>query len=146
MQSEKNTGKAIMGDGQKTRDRRQWKRFLVDGAYVLVAKPSFFGIRKTSYITLGPVKNIGMKGLAMHYVEKNSKILKKVDTLSIMFPGEGVIVDKIPFKIVDDFEIVDLPSVTGKVRNLCVAFKKILPMQKAQLERFISEYGNELTK
>jgi len=143
MQSKEEPGEIIV-DGKKTRERRRWKRFLVDGAYVLVTKPSFFGIRKPAYITLGPIKNIGMKGLAMHYVEKNNKILKKVDTLSIMFPGEGIIVDKIPFKIVQDFEIADLPGLNGKVRNLCVAFKKVLPMQKAQLERFISHHGNEL--
>lgn len=143
MQSEENTGEVVIGD-QRTKERRRWKRFLVDGAYVLVAKPSFFGIRKPAYVTLGPIKNIGMKGLAMHYVEKNSKILKKVDILSIMFPGEGIIVDNIPFKIVQDFEVFDLPTLNGKVRNLCIAFKKILPMQKAQLERFISEHGNEL--
>lgn len=145
MQSkEEDTGEIVVS-GQKTRDRRRWKRFLVDGAYVLVTKPSFFGIRKPAYITLGPIKNIGMKGLAMHYVEKNNKILSKVDTLSIMFPGEGIIVDNIPFNIVQNFEIADIPGLNGKVRNLCVAFKKILPMQKAQLERFISQHGNELT-
>ena len=137
------TGEIII-NGQKARDRRRWKRFLVDGAYVLVLKPSLFGLLKPAYITLGPIKNIGMKGLAMHYVEKNSRILSKVDTLSIMFPGEGIIVDKIPFTIVQDFEIADIPNLSGKVRNLCISFKKILPMQKAQMERFISEHGNEL--
>jgi hypothetical protein len=144
MQSQENAGEIYI-DGQKTRERRRWKRFLVDGAYVLVSKPSLFGFGKSSYLTLGPIKNIGMKGLAMHYVEKNNKILRKVDTLSIMFPGEGIIVDKIPFQIVQDFEIADLPGLNGKVRNLCIAFKKVLPMQKAQLERFISQHGNELT-
>lgn len=143
MQSTEDT-EAMLTDGQSRRERRRWKRFLVDGAYVLVTKPSFFGIRKSAYITLGPIKNIGMKGLAMHYVEKNNKILRKVDTLSIMFPGEGIIVDKIPFRIVQDFELPDIPGLNDKVRNLCVAFKKVLPMQKAQLERFISQHGNEL--
>ena len=143
MQSNENNGEIIV-DGRKQRERRRWKRFLVDGAYVLVTKPSLLGIRKPAYITLGPVKNIGMRGLAMHYVEKNNRILKKVETLSIMFPGEGIIVDKIPFQIVQDFEIPDIPGLNGRVRNLCVAFKKVLPMQKAQLERFISQHGNEL--
>ena len=143
MQSNENNGDIIV-DGRPQRERRRWKRFLVDGAYVLVTKPSLLGIRRPAYITLGPVKNIGMRGLAMHYVEKNNKILKKVDTLSIMFPGEGIIVDKIPFQIVQDFEIPDIPGLNGRVRNLCVAFKKVLPMQKAQLERFISQHGNEL--
>ena len=40
---DKNSGEIII-DGQKKRERRRWKRFLVDGAYVLVMKPSLFGI------------------------------------------------------------------------------------------------------
>ena len=126
------------------RERRRWKRFMVDGAYTMVIKPSFLKLGKPSYVTLGPIKNIGMKGLAMHYVEKNNRILQKVDTLSIMFPGEGIIVDNIPFSIVNDFEVAEMPNNSGKVRNLCISFNKILPMQKVQLERFISKYGNEL--
>ena len=133
------------GQEKTGRERRRWKRFMVDGAYILILKPSLFKLGRPSYITLGPIKNISMKGLAMHYVEKNNKLLKKVDTLSIMFPGEGIIVDKIPFTIVNDFEVAKMPNNTGKVRNLCVSFNKILPMQKVQLERFISKHGNELS-
>ncbi len=129
---------------RSSRDRRRWKRFMVDGAYIMVVKPSWLKLGKKSYVNLGPIKNIGMKGLAMHYVEKNKRILEKTDTLSIMFPGEGIIVDRIPFTVVNDFEVGEMPNNSGKVRNLCVSFQKILPMQKVQLERFISKYGNEL--
>lgn len=52
------------------RDRRRWKRFTIEGAIVMIPQTAFWRMGKTSYIKLGPVKNIGMKGLAIHYVEK----------------------------------------------------------------------------
>lgn len=60
-----------------------------------------------------------------------------------MFPGEGIIVDKIPFRIVGNVKVADLPD-DKEVRNLCVAFERLLPMQKMQMEIFIDTYGNEL--
>ncbi|ABW65964.1 hypothetical protein [Desulfosudis oleivorans] len=125
------------------RDRRRWKRFTIEGAIVMIPQTAFWRMGKTSYIKLGPVKNISMKGLAIHYVEKNQKLLGKAATLSIMFPGEGIIVDKIPFRIVGNVKVADLPD-DKEVRNLCVAFERLLPMQKMQMEMFIDTYGNEL--
>ena len=125
------------------RERRRWKRFTIDGAIVMVPQSSIWRMGKTVYVKLGPIKNIGMKGLAMHYVGKNEKLLGKATTLSIMFPGEGIIVDKIPFRIVDNFKVAELPG-EKEVRSLCVAFDRLLPMQKMQMEIFIDNYGNEL--
>ncbi|MFZ5563035.1 MAG: hypothetical protein ACOZBW_03230 [Thermodesulfobacteriota bacterium] len=125
------------------RNRRRWKRFTVEGAVVMVPQTSLWGLGKTSYVTLGPIKNIGMKGLAVHYSGKGEKLLAKADTLSVMFPGEGIIVDKIPFRVVSNFKIADLPG-DKEVRSLCVAFDRLLPMQKLQMELFIDAYGNEL--
>ena len=89
------------------RDRRRWKRFTIDGAIVMVPQTSIWRLGKTAYVKLGPIKNIGMKGLAMHYVEKNEKLLSKATTISIMFPGEGIIVDKIPFRIVGNARVAE---------------------------------------
>ncbi len=126
-------------------ERRNWKRFTVDGAIVMAQKPSFLPGKKPAYVKLGPVKDIGMKGLAMHHVEKNDKLLEKAKHLSIVFPGEGVIVDRVPFKIVNELKTAELPG--GKdVRTICIAFGKLLPMQKLQLEIFIDTYGTEIKK
>ncbi|MDY6823495.1 MAG: hypothetical protein SWH68_06815 [Thermodesulfobacteriota bacterium] len=119
------------------------------GAYVIVAKTSLLRLGKPVYVKLGPIKNIGMKGLAMHYVEKNEKLLRHAKTLSVAFPGDRIIVDRIPFSIVKDFEIGQMPGVSksaDNVRHLCVFFQRLLPMQKVQLEHFINQYGEDLSR
>lgn len=128
-------------------ERRRWKRFGVHGAFVMVPKPSLMRLGKPVFVKLGPIKNIGMKGLAMHYVEKNEKLLRRATSLSIAFPGDGIIVDRIPFTVVNDFEVTRLPGVSKtseNVRHLCVYFQRLLPMQKVQLEHFINEYGADI--
>ena len=108
----------------------------------MVSKPSLLKMGKPAYVKLGPIKDIGMKGLAVQYVESKN-LLRKVTQLSIMVPGEGMMVENIPFKTVRDFEVAELPN-QKKIRNLCVAFNQLLPMQKVQLERFIDEYASEI--
>ncbi len=131
-------------EAKTPRERRNWKRFAIDGAIAMIMKPSLVNFLKPTYIKLGPVKDIGMKGLAVHYVDKEEGLnFKKAPYLSIMLPGEGIVVDKVPFKIVNTFKVADLPG--GKeVWNLCVMFEKLLPVQKIQIESFIDYYGNEL--
>ena len=126
------------------RERRVWKRFAVDGAIAMVVKPSLVNFLKPTYIKLGPLKDVGMKGLALHYVDKNEELnFKKAPYMSIMLPGEGMVVDKVPFKIVNSFKVAELPG--GKeVWNLCITFEKLIPQQRMRIESFIDDYGNEL--
>jgi len=124
------------------KNKRRWKRFTVNnGAVVLIRKPSLWKLGKPSHVNLGPIKDIGMKGLAVQYVE-SKKILHNVTTLSIMVPGRGIVVEDIPFRTVTDFEIAQLPN-SRKVRTLCVCFERLLPMQKVHLERLIDECANQ---
>ena len=127
------------------RERRNWKRFSIDGAFAMVMKPPRLSFLKPVYFKLGPVKDIGMKGLAIHYIEKNTNepIFKKANYLSIILPDGKVIVDKIPFKIVNTVKVADLPG-DKEIWNLCVMFKKLLPLQRVQIENFIDQYGKEL--
>ncbi len=127
-------------------ERRNWKRFAIDGAFAMVVKPPKLSFLKPVYIKLGPVKDIGMKGLAIHYVEKRideEPKFKKAPYLSIVQAGGQVIVDKIPFTIVNTFKVADLPG-DKEIWNLCVSFKKLLPMQRVQIEKFIERYGDEV--
>ncbi|MFZ5565140.1 MAG: hypothetical protein ACOZBW_13915 [Thermodesulfobacteriota bacterium] len=125
------------------RERRIWKRFAVSGAIVTVLKQSLLSALKPSYVKIGPLKDIGMKGLAVHYTESNEQALKKAEHLTIFFPGENIVVEKVPFKVVNNFRVAALPN--GKeVWNLCVSFGRLLPMQKDRIEEFIEDYGDEL--
>jgi hypothetical protein len=127
------------------RERRNWKRFSIDGAFVMAMKPPRLSFLKPVYFKLGPVKDIGMKGLAIHYVEKSTdgSKFKNAPYLSIVLPDGTVIVDKISFKIVNTVKVADLPG-DKEIWNLCVKFKKLLPLQRVLIEQFIDQYGNEL--
>lgn len=129
---------------ERTENKRRWKRFaLKDGALALALKPSFLRLGKPVHVKLGPIKDIGMKGLAVQYVEKKN-ILHNVKELSIMVPGQGIKVERLSFETVMDFEVGQL-SGSKKIRTLCVSFNQMNPMQKLQLERFIDEYAVDLT-
>lgn len=125
-------------------ERRLWKRFTVETAAVMAVKPPGLFKKKETLVNLGPLKNIGMKGLAFYYLEKKGKLVNAVKEVSISVPNEGVVVEKLPFRVVDDFYAAHMPgerNAIEKVRTLCVSFKPLLPQQRAQLERFISKYG-----
>ncbi len=127
------------------KERRLWKRFTVNTACVMAVKPARLIKNRTAQVTLGPLKNVGMKGLSFYYVEKKEKIINSIRYISVALPGEGVVVEKLPFRIVDDFYVARMPGEkqsVEKVKTLCVCFKPLLPQQRIQLEQFISEYGD----
>lgn len=130
---------------QGAMNKRRWKRFTVEGACVLASKPSLMKLGKTVHCRVGPVKDIGMGGLAVQYMGDN-KYLEKTKSLSIMLPGEGVIVEDIRFETVNDFETATLPDSRKQIRTACLCFKKLLPKQKMQLERFIDDHGFEIKR
>lgn len=126
------------------RERRLWKRFTVETACVMAVKPPGLFKKKETLVNLGPLKNVGMKGLSFYYLEKKGKFVNTIKEVSLSVPNEGVLVEKLPFRIVDDFYAAHMPGENNtleKVRTLCVSFKPLLPKQRAQLESFISEYG-----
>jgi len=120
------------------RNKRRWKRFQVpNGAVVTISRPSLLKLGKSVQVTLGPIKDIGMKGLAVQYVE-TKKLLDNVKSMSIMVPGKGVVVENLRFRTVADFEVAHLSN-SKSIRTLCVSFDKLMPMQKVKLERFIDD-------
>jgi hypothetical protein len=128
-------------------DRRLWKRFIIGAACVLAVKPSWLKKSRETQINLGPLKNVGMKGLSFYYLEKKEKVLKNSNAISISVPEEGLLVENLPFRIVDDFYVARLPGQkksVEKVKTLCVCFKPLLPKQRVQLEAFINDYGTAI--
>lgn len=108
----------------------------------MIHKPSLLKLGKTVMVKLGPIKDIGMQGLAVQYVDQKN-LLRNVNELSIAIPDGRIVVDKIKFEAVTDFEVGELPK-SGKIRTLCVHFTRLLPLQKIQLERFIDEHATEM--
>ena len=125
------------------RGKRLWKRYTLKcGAVVMIHRPSLFKLGKPVMVKLGPIKDISMRGLAVQYVD-HKNLMRDVEEISIALPDGRVMVAKLKFRPVIDFEVVELPK-TGKIRTLCVNFTNLLPMQKIQLERFINDYACEI--
>jgi hypothetical protein len=123
--------------------KRRWKRYHVkNGAFVMIYRPSLLKLGKPVLVKLGPIKDIGMKGLAVQYMDQKN-LLRNVNELAIALPDGSIAVDKIKFSPVTDFEVAQLPN-DRTIRTLCVSFPGLLPMQKIQLERFIDEHTVEM--
>lgn len=127
------------------RERRQWKRYKIDGAFASVRKPLLIKIRlgKGNWAKLGPIKDIGMKGLALQYVSDRDEGAQNHSCLSVVVPGEGA-VDDIQYTVVNAFDVARLPNSDKSIRTLCVCFNRLLPFQRVRLEYFIEKYGVEV--
>ncbi len=120
--------------------RRKWKRFSVKGgATVILEKPRLMGLLGQSNIELGPIVNISMGGLATQYIE-NKRRMSSTDTLAIRMPDKTIIVDKIAYKTIADFEVATMPD-GKKIRNRCVTFFNLSTYQTFRLDDFIKSHS-----
>ncbi len=125
--------------------RRKWKRFKVkDRAFVMLHRPRLIKLGKPRLVKSGPIVDISMGGLAVQYIE-NRERLRDYSELSIIIPPDHIKVEEIPFKVLTDIEIAELPD-SRKIRNRCLKFGKLTPYQEFQLESFIKNHGFELLK
>jgi hypothetical protein len=122
--------------------RRKWKRFeTVSGAVVILNKPQLKGLLGIKRVELGPIVNISMGGLAVQYVE-NKHRSAEYSELSIYFPSEGIVLDRVPFETISDFEITQMPD-DKVIRKRCVKFGTLTTYQAFQLEEFIKKNGTK---
>ena len=125
--------------------RRKWKRFkVVGGAIVLIKKTRFIEVGKPRLVELGPIIDISMGGIAVQYVEKKQRTIES-DELAIALLPKEIKVEPIPFKIVSDIAVAQLPD--GKtIRNRCMEFGKLTDYQSFQLESFIQQYTTAIDR
>jgi len=114
------------------------------GAIVVLNIPSLIGLGKSGYVELGPVLDISMGGLAVQYID-NKKRQADCLELSISLPPEGHKLEKIPFEIVSDVVVAQLPD-AKVIRKRCVQFGELNSYQSFQLESFIKEYATTIIK
>jgi hypothetical protein len=131
-----------MKDERRQLRRRKWKRFeTIIGAVVLLNKPYLMGLGGIKRIEMGPVVNISMGGLAVQYIG-NKKRAAKYSELSIYIPGEGIVLDNVPFETISDFELTRMPD-EKIIRKRCVEFGTLTTYQIFQLEEFIKKHGTK---
>lgn len=116
--------------------RRKWKRFrMTSGATVMLHKPSIIGFGKPVYIELGPIVDISMGGLSVQYINSKKRQTECFE-LSLSLSNDGIELEELPFEIVADFKVAELPD-GREVRKRCVEFGKLDSYKSFQLETFI---------
>lgn len=121
-----------MSDIKISEERRQQKRFKAqEGAFAaLVDQES----------RLGQIKDISLNGLSFRYIDSHAK-LKNASELKIIIGNRGLYLDKVPFKIISDFEIESEFSFSKvNMRQIGLAFGELTPGQRNRLDRFIKNH------
>jgi len=113
-------------------ERRQQKRFKArEGAFAaLVDQES----------RLGQIKDISLQGLSFRYIDNHEK-LKKASELKIIIGNQGLYLDKLPFKIIFDFEIESEFSFSRvNMRQVGLKFGDLTPVQRNRLDHFLKNH------
>lgn len=121
-----------MSDIKLPDERRQQKRFkAAEGAFAaLVDQES----------RLGQIKDISSHGLSFRYIDSHEKLVNASE-LKIILGNRGLYLDKVPFKIVSDFEIESEFSFSRvNMRQIGLEFGDLTPGQKDRLDRFIEHH------
>lgn len=121
-----------MTNGKDFEERRVQDRYSVlDGAFAAV---------KGDFYVVGPIQNISLSGFAFRYIGRGGKIqgLLEVD---IFFCGEGLFLQKVKSRAVEDFKIdrkVADSSIT--IRQCCAQFLELSDAQASKLDLFIRKF------
>ena len=121
-----------MPDIKISRERRQQKRFKAqEGAFAaLVDQES----------RLGQIKDISLDGLSFRYIDSHEK-LRQASELKIILGNRGLYLDKLPFKIISDFEIEnEFIFSSVNMRQIGLEFGELSTGQRDQLDQFIKHH------
>ena len=113
-------------------ERRQQKRFkAAEGAFAaLVDQES----------RLGQIKDISSNGLSFRYIDSHEKLVNASE-LKIILGNRGLYLDKLPFKIISDFEIESEFSFSRvNMRQIGLEFGELTQGQRDRLDRFIKHH------
>ena len=113
-------------------ERRQQKRFkAAEGAFAaLVDQES----------RLGQIKDISSNGLSFRYIDSHEKLVNASE-LKIILGNRGLYLDKVPFKIISDFEIEsEFRFSRVNMRQIGLEFGELTPGQRNRLDRFIKHH------
>jgi len=122
--------------------RRRYERYrLLGSALVIFERPRIFNIGKPRIIKLGPLSDISQGGLSAEYFA-NRKRFGDFCELSILVPGHGITVYRIPFRNISDIVIAELDAKKIIMRR-SIQFNELNPYHIERLKRFINLYTRE---
>jgi hypothetical protein len=113
-------------------ERRQRKRFkAIEGAFAALVNHNS---------KLGQIKDISTDGLSFCYIDDHAQT-DDAPELKIILGNRGFYMDKVPYKKIADFEIVNEYSFSSiKMRQMGLQFGQLTPDQQNRLENFIQKH------
>ena len=129
-----------MVESGSTPNKRAWKRFAIHGvATALMRRFRLIEWGNPRYVEYGPIADISKGGMAIHYIA-NKKREFETSELAISVPNSGIVVAGIPFNVVMDVNISQLPD--GKIiHKKGIQFGQMTSTQEFQLETFIKSHA-----
>jgi hypothetical protein len=123
-----------MESGSPPVQRRQYRRFKVQGGTV--------GVAKYQFIKMGQIKDISEGGLSFTYFDSGDSHDQIPDEseLSISMDGKNFYIESVPFITKSDFKVK--PDFL-EIRQRCVQFGPISPSQEIHLEYILSNFTKE---
>jgi hypothetical protein len=113
-------------------ERRQRKRFkAIEGAFAALVNHNS---------KLGQIKDISTRGLSFRYIEDHGQS-DDAQELKIILGNRGLYLDKIPFRKIFDFEIINEYSFSSiKMRQIGLQFGELTADQQHRLHDFIQQH------
>ncbi len=100
-------------------------------------KDGAFAVLRPEFTQLGPILDISQGGLAFCY-NLTGKSANGSFELDIFLIGHGVLVERVPFRIVSDRKLLSKSQPGGLPRRRCgVRFGKLTQSQSQQMEQFM---------
>jgi len=110
-------------------------------ALVIFERPRIFNIGKPRVIKLGPLSDISQGGLSVEY-SANGKRFEYFRELSILIPGHGITVYRIPFRNISDI-VAAKPDAKRKIMRRGIQFDELNHHHASRLKEFINLYTRE---
>jgi hypothetical protein len=146
---------SLMPDKERTEDRREHKRYFAKNRLFAVIRSNHYQLKKIENMSkgeiafallksnpskMGEIIEISRGGLSFHYIA-NEKDLKALDELDIIFVEKGFHLSRLPFKAVEDAEVIDdSPFNALDMKRLTVKFEELSPKQKQKIDHLLHNY------
>ncbi len=139
----------------RDRDRREHRRYLAKNRLFAVVRSNdhqltkienmskgeiAFALLRSKPPKMGEIVEISRGGLTFHYID-NERGLKALDELDILSAENDFHLSRLPFKEVEDAEVIDdSPFNALAMKRFTVKFRELTPSQKQKIEHLLSNY------
>ena len=107
-------------------------------AFVIFEAPRPYNLGKPRVIQFGPITDISLQGLSVEYTPQKD-FQREFQELSILVPGQGLAVYRIPFRNISDVAVSDSAAHQPVMRR-GMQFLSASDLHSTQVEDFLAAY------